>query len=103
MNRLVQFHLVDSVSRQFKAFQRGWLSVCEGPSRSLSCPFSMNHSLIGLSPFCLGNALSLFHAEEIELLVRGSPEAIDVGQLRSVTVLDGFAPNDPLIESEPYL
>ncbi|KAL7413343.1 hypothetical protein BDY24DRAFT_389757 [Mrakia frigida] len=75
VDRLVQFLLVDSVSRQFKAFQRGWLSVCEG------------------------NALSLFHAEEIELLVRGSPEALDVGQLRSVTVLDGFSPSDPLIES----
>lgn len=30
VDRLVQFLLVDSVSRQFKAFQRGWLSVCEG-------------------------------------------------------------------------
>ncbi|CDZ97187.1 E3 ubiquitin protein ligase [Phaffia rhodozyma] len=75
VERLVEFMLVTSVSRQFRAFQKGWLSVCEG------------------------NALSLFHAEEISLLVCGSPDSLDVAQLRGVTVYEGCSAEDELIES----
>jgi E3 ubiquitin-protein ligase HECTD2 len=71
----VQFILRTSVSRHFQAFQRGYLSVCEG------------------------NALSLFHSEELELLVSGSPESLDVEQLRSITTYEGFRGNEELIES----
>lgn len=44
-----------------------------------------------------GNALSLFAAEEIELCVRGSPEPLDVEQLRAVTKYDGCGETDAMI------
>ncbi|TKA64535.1 hypothetical protein B0A55_11623 [Friedmanniomyces simplex] len=52
-----------SVARQFEPFKRGFFTVCAG------------------------NALSLFRAEEIELLIRGSEEPLDVDSLRAVAVL----------------
>lgn len=79
VDRLVHFHLVTSVARQFRAFQRGWLSVVEG------------------------NALSLFAPEEIELCVRGSPEPLDVAQLRMVTRYDGCSEDEPLIRCAALL
>ncbi|KAL8694400.1 MAG: hypothetical protein Q9218_000966 [Villophora microphyllina] len=62
----VRYLLDTSVSRQFEPFKRGFFSVCGG------------------------NALSLFRAEEIELLVRGSEEQLDVGALRAVAIYDGW-------------
>ncbi|KAF2238313.1 HECT-domain-containing protein [Viridothelium virens] len=63
-------HLLDTaVSRQFEPFKRGFFTVCGG------------------------NALSLFRPEEIELLVRGSDEPLDVAALRAVAVYDAW--NDP--------
>ncbi|KAL8710334.1 MAG: hypothetical protein Q9220_005104 [cf. Caloplaca sp. 1 TL-2023] len=60
-------HLLEvSVSRQFEPFKRGFFSVCGG------------------------NALSLFRPEEIELLVRGSDEPLDVSTLQSVAIYDGW-------------
>ncbi|KAI5359652.1 Putative HECT domain-containing protein [Septoria linicola] len=56
----VRYLLDTAVSRQFEPFKRGFFTVCAG------------------------NALSLFRAEEIELLVRGSDEALDVDSLRAV-------------------
>lgn len=55
------------------------------------------HSVAG------GNALSLLQAEEVELLVRGSPGALNLEDLRSVCKYDGFpaAKNDPL--SDPVV
>ncbi|KAL8674711.1 MAG: hypothetical protein Q9168_000869 [Polycauliona sp. 1 TL-2023] len=64
-------HLLDtSVSRQFEPFKRGFFSVCGG------------------------NALSLFSPEEIELLVRGSDEQLDVATLRAVAVYEGWKEKD---------
>ena len=54
------------VSQQFESFRRGFYLVCGG------------------------HALSLFRPEEIEFLVRGSAEPLDIDQLRSVTVYEGF-------------
>ncbi|KAL8717627.1 MAG: hypothetical protein Q9225_005146 [Loekoesia sp. 1 TL-2023] len=62
----VKYLLDASVSRQFEPFKRGFFSVCGG------------------------NALSLFRPEEIELLVRGSDEPMDVATLRSVAIFDGW-------------
>ncbi|EEB07324.2 ubiquitin-protein ligase E3 [Schizosaccharomyces japonicus yFS275] len=67
-----------SVATQFKAFKNGFLHVCGG------------------------NALSLFRPEEIEQLVRGSEEEIDLYQLQSVCVYDVYSnpgPDDASIHS----
>ena len=62
----VRYLLDTSVARQYEPFQRGFFTVCGG------------------------NALSLFRPEEIELLVRGSDESLDVGMLRTVAIYDGW-------------
>ncbi len=75
----VHYLLDTAVARQFEPFKRGFFSVCGG------------------------NALSLFQPEEIELLVRGSDEPLDVATLRSVAIYDGWSTGqlalvDPVIE-----
>ncbi|KAI5307610.1 putative E3 ubiquitin-protein ligase, partial [Ascosphaera atra] len=71
-------HLLDvSVARQFDPFRNGFFTVCAG------------------------NALHLFRPEEIELLVRGSDEPLDIPSLRSVAGYEGFgqsADSEPLVE-----
>lgn len=62
----IRYLLDTSVARQFEPFKRGFFTVCAG------------------------NALSLFRAEEIELLVRGSDEALDVDSLRAVAVYENW-------------
>lgn len=62
----VRYILDVAVARQFEPFKRGFFTVCAG------------------------NALSLFRAEEIELLVRGSDEALDVDSLRAVAVYENW-------------
>ncbi|SAM09499.1 hypothetical protein [Absidia glauca] len=69
----VDYMLNKTVERQFGAFQRGFYHMCGG------------------------NALSLFRPDEIELLVRGSDEALDIDLLRSRTEYHGFAADDPVI------
>lgn len=56
----VKYLLDESVKRQFEPFKRGFFTVCAG------------------------NALSLFRPEEIELLIRGSDEPLDITSLRAV-------------------
>lgn len=60
-----------SVARQFEPFKRGFYTVCGG------------------------NALSLFRPEEIELLIRGSDEALDVSAMKAVAVYDGWGNATP--------
>jgi len=62
----VKYLLYTAVARQYEPFKRGFFTVCGG------------------------NALSLFRPEEIELLVRGSDEPLDVATLRAVAVYDGW-------------
>lgn len=62
----IQYLLDSSVSRQYEPFKRGFFNVCGG------------------------NALSLFRPEEIELLVRGSDEPLDMHSLRAVAVYEGW-------------
>ncbi|KAF2169189.1 hypothetical protein M409DRAFT_20412 [Zasmidium cellare ATCC 36951] len=62
----VRYLLDTAVSRQFEPFKRGFFTVCAG------------------------NALSLFRAEEIELLIRGSDEALDVDSLRAVATYENW-------------
>ncbi|KAK1761311.1 putative E3 ubiquitin-protein ligase [Echria macrotheca] len=70
-------HVLDtSVTRQFEPFKRGFFTVCSG------------------------NALSLFRPEEIELLVRGSDEALDIKSLRAVAEYDNWKTPNPG-ETEP--
>lgn len=66
----VRYLLDTSVARQFEPFKRGFFTVCAG------------------------NALSLFRAEEIELLVRGSDEELDVDSLRAVAVYENWRVSD---------
>ncbi|KAI1095485.1 hypothetical protein F5B19DRAFT_346773 [Rostrohypoxylon terebratum] len=65
----VRYLLDTSVSRQFEPFKRGFFTVCAG------------------------NALTLFRPEEIELLVRGSDEPLDIASLRGVAVYTGWPKN----------
>lgn len=67
----VRYLLDVSVARQFEPFKRGFFTVCAG------------------------NALSLFRPEEIELLVRGSDEALDVNSLRAVAVYENWRSETP--------
>lgn len=62
----IRYLLDTSVARQYEPFKRGFFTVCGG------------------------NALSLFRPEEIELLVRGSDEPLDVATLRNVAIYDGW-------------
>ncbi|GAA5990126.1 hypothetical protein JCM5350_002515, partial [Sporobolomyces pararoseus] len=70
---VIDFILNKSISTQFEAFSAGFNEVCAG------------------------NALSLLKGEELELIVRGSDEALDIETLRSVTTLHGFYEDDPVI------
>ncbi|KAI0161352.1 HECT-domain-containing protein [Xylariaceae sp. FL1272] len=56
----VRYLLDTSVTRQFEPFKRGFFTVCAS------------------------NPLTLFGPEEIELLVRGSDEALDIASLKAV-------------------
>jgi E3 ubiquitin-protein ligase HECTD2 len=67
----VQHLLETSVARQFDPFKRGFYTVCGG------------------------NALSLFRPEEIELLVRGSDEPLDINTLRGAATYANWGPTDP--------
>nr|POE53594.1 putative e3 ubiquitin-protein ligase mug30 [Quercus suber] len=73
----IRYLLDTSVARQFEPFKRGFFTVCAG------------------------NALSLFRAEEIELLVRGSDEALDVDSLRAVAVYENWRQLEPPHASLP--
>lgn len=66
VNSYVRYLLDTQVSKQFEPFKRGFFTVCGG------------------------NALSLFQPEEIELLVRGSDEPLDVGALKAVAVYENW-------------
>lgn len=62
----VHYLLDTAVARQYEPFKRGFFTVCGG------------------------NALSLFRPEEIELLVRGSDEPLDITSLRAVATYEGW-------------
>ncbi|KAJ1337896.1 E3 ubiquitin-protein ligase HECTD2 [Microdochium nivale] len=72
----VRYHLDTAVTRQFEPFKRGFFTVCGG------------------------NALSLFRAEEIELLVRGSDEPLDIKLLQGAAEYSHW-PKDSTPETEP--
>jgi E3 ubiquitin-protein ligase HECTD2 len=73
----VQYLLDIAVYKQFEPFKRGFFTVCGG------------------------NALSLFRPEEIELLVRGSDEHLDVASLRAVATYENW--RTPSADSEPVV
>lgn len=62
----IRYLLDTQVARQYEPFKRGFFTVCGG------------------------NALSLFQPEEIELLVRGSDEPLDVPSLKAVAIYEGW-------------
>lgn len=72
----IHYLLDTSISRQYEPFKRGFFTVCGG------------------------NALSLFRPEEIELLIRGSDEPLDIHSLRAVAVYEGW-PVGRAPEQEP--
>ncbi|GAO14240.1 hypothetical protein UVI_02001280 [Ustilaginoidea virens] len=67
----VRFLLETAVARQFEPFKRGFYTVCGG------------------------NAFSLFRPEEIELLIRGSDEALDIASLRAAAEYDNWNHQQP--------
>lgn len=68
-----------AVARQYEPFKRGFFTVCGG------------------------NALSLFRPEEIELLVRGSDEPLDIASLRAVATYEGWPKNECPPEQQPQV
>ncbi|KAF8454519.1 hypothetical protein BGX38DRAFT_1267804 [Terfezia claveryi] len=85
VDKYITYLLDTSVAKQFEPFKRGFYTVCGG------------------------NALSLFRPEEIELLVRGSDEALDISALRAVAIYEGWgAPvgqnkDNPVAENDPVV
>lgn len=75
----IRYLLDTAVARQYEPFKRGFYTVCGG------------------------NALSLFRPEEIELLVRGSEEPLDVASLRAVAVHENWGPNASQREEVPVV
>lgn len=73
----IRYVLDVSVKRQFEPFKRGFYTVCGG------------------------NALTLFRPEEIELLVRGSDEALDVAAIRGAAIYENWRTDTPDDGSEP--
>lgn len=67
----VRYLLETAVARQFEPFKRGFYTVCGG------------------------NAFSLFRPEEIELLVRGSDEPLDINTLKAVAEYDNWGSRQP--------
>lgn len=74
----IHYLLDSSVSRQYEPFKRGFFTVCGG------------------------NALSLFRPEEIELLIRGSDEPLDIHSLRAVAVYEGW-PSSEAPDRQPQV
>ncbi|CAJ2510996.1 Uu.00g066210.m01.CDS01 [Anthostomella pinea] len=72
----VRYLLDTAVTRQFEPFKRGFFTVCAG------------------------NALTLFRPEEIELLIRGSDEPLDITSLKAVAVYMNW-PKQTKPEDEP--
>lgn len=75
----IHYLLDQSVARQYEPFKRGFFTVCGG------------------------NALSLFRPEEIELLIRGSDEPLEVNSLRAVASYDGWPKTLPSQEQPPVI
>jgi hypothetical protein len=65
VDSFVSFIFNESVDKHFQAFKNGFYNVAGG------------------------NALSLFTANEIEMLVRGNDDALDLAGLESITVYEG--------------
>ena len=74
----IHYLLDKAVARQYEPFKRGFYTVCAG------------------------NALSLFRPEEIELLVRGSDEPLDVATLQAVATYEGWGKQSIPVE-EPVV
>lgn len=75
----VKYLLDTAVTRQFEPFKRGFFTVCGG------------------------NALSLFRPEEIELLVRGSDEPLDIAALRVSAEYENWGKKPNPDQTEPTL
>ncbi|KAG0150221.1 hypothetical protein CROQUDRAFT_38584 [Cronartium quercuum f. sp. fusiforme G11] len=71
----VDFHLNRSVYQQFSAFKEGFDAVAAG------------------------NALSLFQPEEIELVVSGSRERLEIDHLASTAEYEGYNRSDATVEA----
>ncbi|KIW74214.1 hypothetical protein Z517_12154 [Fonsecaea pedrosoi CBS 271.37] len=75
----IHYLLDTAVARQYEPFKRGFFTVCGG------------------------NALSLFRPEEIELLVRGSDEPLDIASLRAVATYEGWPKQEGPPENQPQV
>ena len=69
----IDFLLNKSIFEQFKAFYIGFHSVCAT------------------------NAIQLFRPEEIELLVCGSPEPLNISELQLITLYENYSEHDTVI------
>lgn len=74
----VRYMLDTAVTRQFEPFKRGFFTVCGG------------------------NPLSLFRPDEIELLICGSDEPLDIASLRAVAIYENWHSQNAA-EDEPVI
>ena len=65
----VRYALDTAVARQFEPFKRGFFFTCGG------------------------NAITLFRPEEVDLLIRGSTQDLDIATLRAVAIYDNWGAN----------
>ena len=92
--RLYIAYCFNSSNDQFEAMRRGFQSVC-----SLLPPLPPPSELDPTKQILESNAISLFTPEELELLVRGSLEPLNVGHLKIVTRYQGYVgDHDPTIQ-----
>ena len=63
----------------------------------VSCQRQMFHLSRGFHLVAGGNALSLLRAEEVELLVRGSPEALNLDDLKAVCEYEANTASEPVV------
>jgi ubiquitin-protein ligase E3 A len=86
----VKYLLVDSVQKQFDAFLKGYKAVCNGDAIAVS--------LFMLSCDAESDCVQLFRAEELELLITGSP-VLDFEELEKSTRYDsGYSKDHPVIK-----
>lgn len=79
VRRVMHYYLDVSICKQFDLLRDGFYKVAGG------------------------NSLTLFRPEEIELLIRGSPEPVDVDALRSVTKYQHWGPKKYDAENDPVI
>ncbi len=95
VNLYVDFLLNKSIYKQFKAFYHGFHSVCA--SNAVIVKLIKFIKKLKFNLIIKNLNLKLLRPEEIESLVCGSTEPINIDELKSITVYDGYIEKDNVI------